>query len=286
MAIENPIPFHHFTRDDEDSIPFELHTLEKRTYYDFSVPHRHNYFELFIFEKGGGSHLIDFNEFRLTNRSVHFVSPGQVHMLKRAPGSHGYIVVFSRDFFNDFNASSRLLYRHPLLHNRTHYPIMEPTNDLFEALMDCVLRMKDEIGSKRSFRAELIRIYLQEFLLKSIEGLVEKSKLPDLVMEFFAVLETRFFELHQVREYASALKCTDRFLGDVLKTHTGKGTQEHINQRIVLEAKRLLQFSELNVREIGFRLGFEDPAHFGKFIKKHLGTSPGAFRKGEPLNNP
>lgn len=279
MAKEDQIPLHHFTQDDGDSVPFQLHTLEKRTYYDFTVPHRHNYFEIFLFEEGGGKHLIDFDEFDVNSQSMHFVSPGQVHLLKRAPGSFGYIVVFSRDFFYHSTSESQLLFKHPLLHNRTHYPIIKTDETLFGNLLNCVKRMEHEMQQQGHYRDELIRLYLQELLFKSAEGLIAKQPQPDLVMQFFALLETQFFSLHLVRQYAQELNCTDKFLGETLKTHTGKGTQEHINQRLMLEAKRLLQYSDLNAREIGYRLGFEDPAHFGKFFKKHAGCSPGSFRQ-------
>ena len=51
--------------------------------YDFSEPHRHDYFEFFYFEKGGGNHVIDFKEFEIQENSIQIVAPGQVHQINR-----------------------------------------------------------------------------------------------------------------------------------------------------------------------------------------------------------
>ncbi|MEX0966918.1 MAG: helix-turn-helix transcriptional regulator [Bacteroidia bacterium] len=278
MGKEDQIPLHNFTKDDEDSIAFKLHSLEKRSYYDFTVPHRHNYFEIFFFEVGGGYHLIDFEEFEIQDGSIHFVSPGQVHVLKRAPGSYGYIVIFSREFFYKATPDNRLLFRHPLLHNRTNYPIIKPVQKHFQELVNCVTRMGQELARNSPYMEELMRLYLHEMLFRSAENLERKQQEPDLVMSFFALLETHFYEWHFVTQYADELAVSDRQLGHELSNSTGKTTLEHIAQRLMLEAMRLLQYSELSVKEIGFRLGFDDPAHFGKFFKKHRKISPGAFR--------
>jgi AraC-like DNA-binding protein len=59
---------------------------------------------------------------------------------------------------------------------------------------------------------------------------------------------------------------------------TGKTAKEHIQARIALEAKRLLHFSDLSVKEIGFQLGFPEPANFSAFFKKCTGSSPSNFK--------
>jgi len=75
-------PIHNFQEDDESSIPFQILELTKEGSYDPSMPHRHNYYEVFVFNRGGGSHTIDFSSFPILNNSIHFVSPGQVHKIK------------------------------------------------------------------------------------------------------------------------------------------------------------------------------------------------------------
>src|ERR1043165_2430378 len=110
MPAVAPIPIHDFSRDSDDSVAFRFISLGASSHYDFSQPHRHNYYEIFFFEEGGGTHFIDFTEYPITDHAIHFVSPGQVHKLMRSGNAHGSIVLFSRDFFHPIAGSSGSLF--------------------------------------------------------------------------------------------------------------------------------------------------------------------------------
>ena len=79
---EQPIPLHSFAADDATSIAFKTNSLKEISIYDATIPHRHNYYELFFFVRGSGTHMIDFEEFELCDGAVHCVSPGQIHQLR------------------------------------------------------------------------------------------------------------------------------------------------------------------------------------------------------------
>ena len=118
------IPLHNFSRDDETSIPFEIIPLKQLSGYDTGVPHRHNYYEIFFFEEGGGEHIIDFTTIPVKSHSIHFVSPGQVHHLMRSPDSHGAIILFSRDFYYLGLQEKNLLFEMPFLNNAMEHPVL------------------------------------------------------------------------------------------------------------------------------------------------------------------
>ncbi|MDQ3073080.1 MAG: AraC family ligand binding domain-containing protein, partial [Bacteroidota bacterium] len=84
--MKNGLPFHNFSADDESSVPFKIVPIEKNAPYDTSVPHRHNYYEVFFFTQGGGTHFIDFRHYPIVPNSIHIVSPGQVHKVQREEG--------------------------------------------------------------------------------------------------------------------------------------------------------------------------------------------------------
>jgi AraC family transcriptional activator of pobA len=92
------------------------------------------------------------------------------------------------------------------------------------------------------------------------------------------LLDKHYHDWHKVAEYASALNITADHLNNVLKINLGKSAKEMIFQRIVLEAKRLGLHTELTSKEIAYRLGFDDPAHFSKFFKNENGESFSDFR--------
>ena len=89
------IPTHQFYDRLERSIPFDLIQLKEKSKYDPSLYHRHAYYEIFFFIKGGGTHSIDFDTFEVETNSIHFVSPGQVHLLQRALNSNGFVIFAS-----------------------------------------------------------------------------------------------------------------------------------------------------------------------------------------------
>ena len=110
-------------RDDKSSIPFKMQELGFLTQYDTSEPHRHNYYEIFLFEKGSGFHMIDFEQIPIKTPSIHFVSPGQIHLVRRELKSNGIIVLFSRDFYHTGLSEKDVLFDLPFLNNKDPYPV-------------------------------------------------------------------------------------------------------------------------------------------------------------------
>ena len=86
--------------------------LKKLNGYDFTRPHRHNYFELFYFLKGGGCHKIDFIDFPIKAGSLHIVAPGQVHQMKREIDSEGFVVLFELNTLEAPLAIQDFLFEH------------------------------------------------------------------------------------------------------------------------------------------------------------------------------
>lgn len=285
------IPLHDFSKDDRTSIPFRILPLERKDQYDFSEPHRHNYYEIFFFEKGGGTHNIDFDELEIVDHGVQFVSPGQIHVVSRALDSHGSVLLFSRDFFYMNQQNKDILYELPFFHtqgNRQHLPL---TQDEFAILMDSVAEMKREYESNGDLaREEIIRSLLNVLLIRC-RRYYEKAALAPaqnadrsavrLYQQFRTSLEKNFAHKHKVGDYAEELAITEKYLNEVCKKTVGVTASGLIQDRLLLEAKRLLFHTDLSGKEIAYFLHFEDPSHFGKFFRNKTGMSPGEFREKE-----
>ncbi len=89
----------------------------------------------------------------------------------------------------------------------------------------------------------------------------------------------KYSEWHLTTDYATELNVTPDYLNRVIKSLTGKTAKEFIQARIITEAKRLLYFSEMSAKEIGYNLGFSEPANFSAFFKKNTGFSPSKSNK-------
>nr|WP_260180730.1 helix-turn-helix transcriptional regulator [Mucilaginibacter lappiensis] len=96
--------------------------------------------------------------------------------------------------------------------------------------------------------------------------------------EFSTLLRTHFKNWKRPADYASALSITVSHLNDTLKETTGKPVSEHIQQYVILEAKRLLFFTDQSIKEIGYSLGYDDPNYFSRLFKKNENITPLEFR--------
>jgi AraC family transcriptional activator of pobA len=281
------IPIHNFSEDDATSIPFKLIPLEQKSEYDTSVPHRHNYYEIFVFGKGGGVHDIDFETFDIETGSLHYVSPGQVHHVERALDSYGYVILFSRDFYSLNIQNKDILFELPFLNNNSSRPILNLKSDDFKNAMDAILKMETEYGSDNPMKEEFIRSYLNILLIHSKRMFeqyhpnvgVNDTSSASQFQNFKILLEKNFAKLHKVKEYAQLMTITEKQLNEVIKKAVGKTASELIQSRLILEAKRLFMHSDYSNKEIAYFLNFEDPSHFSKFFKKRVGMSPNDFRK-------
>uniref|UniRef100_A0AAU1ZV98 AraC family transcriptional regulator n=1 Tax=Streptomyces sp. NBC_00093 TaxID=2975649 RepID=A0AAU1ZV98_9ACTN len=98
---------------------------------------------------------------------------------------------------------------------------------------------------------------------------------------FLDALELHFRELHQAADYAELLGCSVRTLSRAARDVTGKGVRDLIDERRLLEARRLLGGARWDARTVAVHLGFSDPANFGRFFRDRTGLTPAAFAARE-----
>ena len=99
-----------------------------------------------------------------------------------------------------------------------------------------------------------------------------------LFHEFTLLLEAQYSQTHAVADYAQMLNITPRQLSDITRQFVGRTAKHLIEDRLILEARRLLTFTNLSVKEIAHRLGYKDPSHFSKIFKKKTQTTPQDYK--------
>ncbi len=270
-------------------MPFVIKTMEEL---DQSLggiaddPHRHNYYSVIWSYTATGKHIIDFKEYKILPNNIFFVSPEQVHQVITNPNPTGYVILFTSEFLEknsirpDFISNLKLFQKSDETPPLPIHSEMEGSLKLFAAKMD------SEFHSVNEMRYETIGAYLKLFL---IECNGHCSLTPDANSQFLEVgksivkkfkenVETHFKTLHQVQEYAEKLNVSPNYLNEVIKASINVSAKEFIQNRLALEAKRMIVFTDKSSKEIGFDLGFDDPSHFSKFIKSKLGLSLQEFR--------
>jgi AraC family transcriptional regulator, transcriptional activator of pobA len=147
---------------------------------------------------------------------------------------------------------------------------------------------KDEFENRDNIQGEMLRVLLKRLIIKltrlvkaqSEVGALTVSEL-DTVRQFNLLVENNFKQLHQVQEYANLMFKSPKTLSNLFSKHSDKSPVQVIADRLFLEAKRLMLYTDKSAGEIGFELGFVEPAHFSRFFKKMSGVAPMAFRQGK-----
>jgi AraC-like DNA-binding protein len=105
-----------------------------------------------------------------------------------------------------------------------------------------------------------------------------------LLRKFIQLVNNFYIEKRTIEEYAEMLHVTANYLSQSVKSASGKNALSYINDRLLDEAKSIIQFTDLDIAEIAYQLNFSDPANFGKFFKKHTNQTPLEFRKSQNKN--
>ncbi|MGK0430754.1 MAG: AraC-like DNA-binding protein [Psychroserpens sp.] len=145
--------------------------------------------------------------------------------------------------------------------------------------------IEEEFETKDLIQGEMLRVLLKRLLIKSVRLLkktiidptMEQSKV-DIIRQFNLLVEGNFREKHKVSDYAALLNKSPKTISNLFTKYNNKTPLQVINERIILEAKKLLLLSEKSSKEIAFELGFNEASHFSKFFKNQIGISPTHFK--------
>lgn len=150
---------------------------------------------------------------------------------------------------------------------------------------------KEEFELKDRIQGEMLQVMLKRLLIKSTRLLKDKKLIPNmpkaqfyLIRKFHILVERHFKTKHKVSEYAKKLYKSPKTLSNLFNKAGYPTPLNIINERIILEARRLLLFSDLNAEEIAYELGYKEGAHFSKFFKSHVGIPPIKFREQQISN--
>ena len=248
-------------------------------------PHRHDYHELVWTRCGTGQHLIDGEVSLVEPRSLTLIGRGQVHVFERASGLHGAIVRFGDEMLPGDPASAA----NPawLVGSRAVQSVGVPAGEVgrLEAVIEMLAAEARRPPDSRS--VSLQRHFLSALLLWT-ERWYEATRTeqrdaddPDLQLyrRFSEVLERDYGRHHDAPHYANALGVPQAALSRALVNMTGRTTKELITDRRMLEAARLLRYSDMSIGEIAYRAGYDDQLYFSRAFKREFGEAPSAYRE-------
>jgi len=243
------------------------------------TPHIHDFFIIVLFEHGSGNHEIDFINYAISNKEIHLLFPGQVHKWHIEKKSKAYQLMIKPVFFEHFLTHFRFSTT-----NYINHPVISLDDETFNQLKYEFIEIKKEIESKNSLQ-ELIYTrasVVGSIISKAAEKFFISTKIHQSspkIIAFIKLIDLYFREQKTIVFYASKLNISSNYLNIICKKSTQISATQLIQERIILEAKRLLLSTDLNIKEIAYDLGFVDHAYFSNFFKNQTGITATQFRE-------
>ena len=204
----------------------------------------------------------------------------------------GYTCLFSEEFLKSDRSESL---QHSPLFKIGGTPILKITAQQRKFLNTLFQKMMEEQQTDYVYKDDLIRNYINLIIhealkLQPSENFDQhKNASSRITSVFLELLERQFpiediekpLQLKAAQDYAKNLNVHANYLNRAVKEVTGKPTTVHISERIISEAKALLQHTDWNIADIAYALGFKYPTYFNNFFKKITGTNPKSLRTQE-----
>lgn len=260
-----------------DGAEIQVRDIEHKNHYDYTKKHRHNYFELMLFEQGGGENLIDFENHVVKSHSCFIIFPKQIHLLNRAPGSFGDVIQFSSSAL----VSERLnvLVNEHFWFSRSALLFEEDLTKFTEVktLIDLIRKNQHGIYSGEA-KLSLLQSILFTLLRQVIDDKIPAKK-SSVFLDFLSLLDKEIKNHHKVSFYAEQLHVSEKQLASLCKTYLGVTTLNIIHDKLVTEIKRQLLYAALSHKAIAYDLGFDSPSSFNAFVKRRTGQTPGEIQE-------
>ncbi len=253
---------------------------------NLTTTHRTGFYHIIWFQKGTPTHLVDFNPVKIESNTILFLNKDSVQRFDNKGKFDGKVILFTDSFFCKTETDTKFL-RNSILFNDlfsvSQIQIKKQVNkfaDLLQAMVNELENIKD------NYQSDILQNVLHNLLLLSERERrqqdfteIKKGADLDFVMLFKDVLEVNFKTHKQVNFYAKELIITEKRLNQATTKVFGKTPKEIIDDRIILEAKRILAHTTESIKEIGYSLGFDEPTNFIKYFKKHSLSTPSEFRE-------
>jgi AraC family transcriptional activator of pobA len=247
--------------------------------------HRHDFYQIFWMTEGAPSFNLDFDHMSLGAHTLVFVPPGAVHTFGARNSAEGFILSFEEDFLESEGHSVDLFAECPALDPAQIRTLLAVPESSVEIVDGYCRRIFEEFTAKRegyrSATAALLRLLFVE-IRRCLSHQTSPSsfrKYSSLTARFLRTLSARPYQVTTASEVARLLGVSRSWLNQLVRQETAKNLTDHLQGRLILESKRLLAHSDLNVSEVAYQLGFEDPSYFTRLFRQMEGLSPREFRE-------
>jgi len=240
-----------------------------------------------FFIPSGYELTVDFNHYKTKKPSLFFLTNQHLNLQKGKEES--ILLFYNRDFYCIQIHDKEVACDGLLFHNVFEIPFVELDDSETSLIKGLFQNIQDELEWKDSSAEEMIRTYVKQIIIRATRKWKKQNldnnsvRIPgselDIFRDFSRHLEIHFREKHNVAEYAELLHIAPKTLTHKFKNLNLESPNQFIINRILLEAKRLLFYTDKPVKEIAYDLGYEDPAYFNRLFTNKTGSTPSNFKK-------
>lgn len=281
------IPTHKHIADNK-SINFLLHHItdsdlqnisDNEEFSTVNYDHKDDYFVFFLLEEGTIKGRIDFKEIEINERTIFCTIPGQVHSITELSDIKGWVLVVDTVFVK--NEYKEIFNRLPFLNMNPR-----PSQEELDELLLCILLVNkkqaqiNELAGQNILH-DLVSAYIgimAEIYQKSFP-VVKNNRYMEITSQFKTILSANYHTMKRPNQYASEMSISPIYLNEAVKSTTGFSVSDCIQNEIILQAKRLLYYTELPIKEIALKLGYDDWHYFTRLFTKSTQLTPSQFRK-------
>ncbi|MDJ1500783.1 helix-turn-helix transcriptional regulator [Xanthocytophaga agilis] len=237
-----------------------------------------------VFFKAGAQVVVDFTEYILEQDALFFINAGQYFAFNN--DSTGTLLYYNRDFYCVEIHDKEVACDGILFHNVYEIPVIFMNQEISAMMQAILAEIKQELELNDTTMEEMLRILLKQVIIKSTRVWKQSHQFTseevnqevEFSRTFSQLVEWNYTRFHSVADYSELLHITPKALNKRITRYSNTSPNEIIKNRIILEAKRLLVHTQLSVKEIGYKLGYEDTSYFIRLFTNHTSNSPQSFR--------
>lgn len=246
-------------------------------------PHKHDYFTCLFVEKGTIELLVDLQKIKVSENTLHILFPGQVHQFLKASPLTAYYLSF--DSLLSTNEALNILEQS--LAEEILIRLTETESVWFRSLLALMMNFNNN-GTGMDVDINTMQALATSFIFQATSLYQAReqrtissysSNQVNITKKFRQLVRQKFKKYKRPSEYANIMNLSVSYLNDTVKEVNGFSLTYFIQNQVILEAKRLLHYSDLSVKEVSITLGYEDEKYFNRLFSKSVGMAPGQFRK-------
>ena len=275
MEKNQSIPITHL----KDGNFIEIYQLETMDDSIFKIYQRYDFYQILWFTQveGNNTYFIDFIDYTYQANQAVVIYPGQIDRI-HIEQKKGFLFAVDKETFLNINQRINSKYLSGYFSNVFVSQNKKTSKTINQLIQLMLLEYKDE---NRLF---LIETYMSAFLFQianSFEKSINSSQVivNNTAAELRELIGTHYITQPNTSFYAEKLGITNKKLNEIALQSFGATVKQLLQDTLLLAIKREIKLGEKSSKEIAFDLGFEDPAYFTRFFKKHTGMTPIQFRK-------